>query len=144
MSPPDLRINDELSIDESELRLRTSTSRGPGGQHVNRSQTRVTVLFNVDRSASLDARQRDRLHERLGERIAADGTIRVSCQRHRSQFRNREGAIARLVELLDEALREDPPRTPTKVPRTVRKRRVDEKRQRGQTKKLRRAPSTED
>lgn len=144
MSPPALRINDELSIDESELRLRTSTSRGPGGQHVNRAQTRVTVLFDVDHSASLDARQRERIRERLGERIADDGTLRVSCQRHRSQRRNREGAIARLVELLAEALHEERPRKPTRLPRGARQRRVEEKRQRGQIKQFRRPPATED
>lgn len=144
MSLVRLRITDELSMDAGELRWRTSTSRGPGGQHVNRTQTRVTVLFDVEKSASLNEEQRARIRERLGYRIASDGTLRASCQRHRSQALNREGAVERLTQLLADALREEAERKPTQVPRAARQRRLEQKRQRGQTKRLRRSPSGED
>jgi ribosome-associated protein len=137
------QITPDLFIDESELEFRTSTSSGPGGQHANRTETRVTLLFDVHHSSSLNAVQRERICDRLSTRISHEGVLRVSSQKHRSQSANREAAVARFVELLAEALKKERPRRATSPSRASKKKRVDEKKQRGVVKKLRRRP-TED
>lgn len=139
-----LEINDQCSIDEAELSFSATTSSGPGGQHVNRSQTRVTLRFDVDHSPSLSEEQRARIHQGLSTRISREGILRISSQRHRSQMRNRDQTIERFVELLGEALREDAPRHPTRTPPAAKRRRVDDKRRRGGVKRLRRKPDDED
>ena len=134
------RITPRLNIDDDELEFRTSTSSGPGGQHVNRTETRVTLLFDVDHSSSLNEEQRSRIREQLATRINRDGVLRVSSQKHRSQAANRDAAVARFVELLADALHEERPRRRTKPTRASRQRRVDDKKRRGAVKKLRRRP----
>lgn len=133
-----------LALDESELVFVATTAQGPGGQHVNRSQTRVEVRWNIDTSSSLDADQRRRLHERLRTRITREGELRVSSQKHRSQARNRDAAVERLVELVAEALHEDPARRATRPTLASRAQRVGDKKKRGDVKKLRRRPAHED
>ncbi len=132
-----------LLIDEGELTFQTSTSSGPGGQHVNRTETKVTLLFDVRRSGSIDDDQRQRILDRLATRINREGILRVSSQKHRSQSANREVAIRRFVELLADALRDAPPRKASRPTRASRKRRVDAKKQRSRTKELRRKPREE-
>jgi len=133
-----LRITDSLSIPLSELEFRFSRSRGPGGQHVNRSATRVELLFNVARSPSLTEVQRQRLLKRLAGRIDSEGMLRVVAQSERSQLRNRQEAIARFQALLQQALREHKRRRLTKVPRWAKERRLAAKRRRSEIKRYRR------
>ena len=139
-----IRILPDLHLDETELEFRATTAQGPGGQHVNRSQTRIDVLWNIDRSPALGADQRRRIHAALATRISREGVLRVSSQKHRSQARNRDAAVERLVELVAAALHQDPTRVPTKPSRAARKKRVEEKRQRSGVKKLRRKPVGEE
>lgn len=131
----------DLEIPDEELVFTTSRSSGPGGQNVNKVNTRVTVLFDVDGSPSLSAGQRERLHERLGTRISQSGVLRVASQRHRTQLANRDAAVERLAHLIADALTDKPKRVPVRVPRAVKERRLEEKRRRGSLKKERSAPA---
>jgi ribosome-associated protein len=139
-----VRIDSQLEIDEQELEVLTTTSRGPGGQHVNRSETRVVLRWNVLESASLTEVQRARILDRLGSRISREGVLQVAAEDHRSQTRNRELARERLASLLAEALKQERLRKATKPTRASRKKRVDDKKKRGVIKERRRKPSTED
>ncbi|HET9225858.1 MAG TPA: alternative ribosome rescue aminoacyl-tRNA hydrolase ArfB, partial [Thermoanaerobaculia bacterium] len=111
-----IEIGEGLSIPDEEVSFTTSRSGGPGGQNVNKLETRVTVRFDVAGSSSLSEEQRQRLQERLATRITREGVLHVTSQKHRTQAENREAAVARLAELMAEALREETPRKPTRVP----------------------------
>ena len=132
-----LRINDDLWIDEDDLRFEFARSSGPGGQNVNKVETKVRLLFDLQGSRSLSSKQRMRIEERLATRITKAGVLHVSSQRHRSREANRRATIERFVELLADALEEQEPRLPTRVPKTQRRRRLDSKRRRSQKKALR-------
>jgi len=125
-------------IPVDELRFTYSRSGGPGGQHVNRVETRVTLLFDVDDSARLSDEQKRRVHRRLATRINKEGEMRVVSQRHRTREANRRAAIERFDELLEEALRPRTPRRKTRVPAAARRRRLEAKRRRGDLKRQRR------
>jgi len=133
-----LPITDQLAIPLSELDFRFSRSGGPGGQHVNRTATRVELLFDVAHSPSLTEEQRQRLLKRLAGRIDSEGILRVAAQSERSQLRNRQEAIERLQTLLRQALHIPKRRRRSKVPRWARERRLAEKRRRSETKRYRR------
>jgi ribosome-associated protein len=120
----------------SEVAFRFSRSSGPGGQHAQKSSTRVEALFDVEASAALTERERARVLERLGP------VVRAVAQDERSQLRNRELATDRIIEQLREATKVRRARRPTKPTRASAERRLDEKKRRGQTKRLRR--STDD
>jgi len=130
-------INDNLSIPVNELQFRFSTSSGPGGQHANRSATRVTLLFDVAQSPSLDEPTRERLLEKLASQLDKDGVLQVHVQDTRSQFQNRELAIMRWQHLLAAALKPRKPRRKTKPNRAAIEKRLTEKKQRSQIKKER-------
>jgi ribosome-associated protein len=132
-----VRVAPYLEIPDEELEFRTSRSSGPGGQHVNKTSSRVTLVCDVERSPSLSEEQRTRLLEYLDTRITKEGLLQVSSQRHRSQLQNREAALARLAELLRSALEEQPQRKPTKVPGAAQRRRLAEKRRRAALKQKR-------
>ena len=117
-----------------ELEWRFSSSGGPGGQHANTSNTRVELLFDIESSPSLGPRQRARLLEKLGPRV------RVVASERRSQLQNRELALERLGERLANALHVEPPRVPTRVSRTAKRKRVEQKRRLGERKRTRRSP----
>jgi ribosome-associated protein len=134
------RIDDELEIDDTELRFEFARSSGPGGQNVNKVETKVRLLFDVRSSPSLTPEQRSRIEDRLGTRISRNGVLRVTSQRHRSREANRRAAVERFTELIAGALEEEEPRRPTKVPRKARKRRLEEKRRRSRKKALRGPP----
>lgn len=130
-------INEELAIPESELSFSFSTSGGPGGQHANKAETRVTLSFDVAASPSLDESQRERLLARLGNRIGSDGTIKISAATSRSQVANRQEAVARFQALLERALRPRKRRRPTKPTRAAIERRLEAKRRHSQRKRER-------
>lgn len=118
----------------SEVRFRTSRSSGPGGQHAQKSETRVEALFEVEASAALTEAQKRRVVARLGP------VVRAIAQDERSQLRNRELALDRLVEQLRSALRIQRKRVATKPTAAARERRLQEKKRRSETKRLRRLP----
>ena len=127
-----LRVTPTCVLPLDELEWRFSASGGPGGQHVNTSNTRAEVRFDVAGSPSLGPRQRARLLDRLGPEV------RVVASDERSQLRNRELALERLRSRLAEALRVETPRRATKPTKAARERRLEEKRHRSETKARRR------
>ncbi|HSP52511.1 MAG TPA: alternative ribosome rescue aminoacyl-tRNA hydrolase ArfB [Cryobacterium sp.] len=139
----DLEVSPALTIPERELGWRFSRSSGPGGQHVNTSDSRVELFWNVAESASLSDDQRMRLLARLAKRLV-DGVITVTASERRSQLRNRELALAKLADLVAAGLAPDAaPRRPTKPTRGSGRRHLAAKQQRSATKKQRQRPSAE-
>jgi ribosome-associated protein len=136
----DLTINETLVIPGAELGFTASRASGPGGQHVNKTSSRVTLQWDVAGSTLLTSRQRELIEQRLASRLTRDGVLQVHAEGSRSQHRNRELARERLVELVAGALHTDPPRRATRTPRGVHRRRVANKRKRGETKRMRKAP----
>ena len=139
----EIRINRATTVDDGVVTFAFARSGGAGGQHVNTSSTKVELRWNVDASASLDERQKVLIHQRLGNRINAEGELVLQSSEHRSQTRNREAVLARFANLLAEALRVQASRRPTKPTQAARRRRLDGKRRRAQTKSLRRSPPPE-
>ena len=139
-----ITINSRLSIPNEELSFTFSRSSGPGGQNVNKVNTRATLLFDVACSPSLSDAQRDRILDKLATRISRAGILRVVSQKHRTQKANREAAAERFVELLSEALARERPRRRTRVPAGVRKKRLEDKRRRSRLKTGRSRPVDED
>ncbi len=131
-------------IVEHELRFTYSRSSGPGGQNVNRVETRVTLLFDVLRSPSLTEEHKLRIATHLATRINKEGILRVISQRHRTREANRRAAAERFEELLTGALRSKRPRRKTRVPRKARRRRLEGKRRRGELKRSRARPGSRD
>jgi ribosome-associated protein len=132
MDRESIRVTRSVTIPRSEIELRFSRSSGPGGQHAQKSDTRVEATFDVEASAALSDAQKRRVVSRAGP------VIRAVAQDERSQWRNRELATERLVESLREALRVPRRRRPTKPSKAAVERRLEKKRRRAQTKRLRR------
>lgn len=127
-------------IDESSLRWAFSRSSGPGGQNVNKLNTRVALLFDLEACTALSDDERACIHSRCRRRISDDGVMQVVSSRYRSQSANREDALNKFYELLAEALKVVPPRRPTKTPRGAKRRRLEDKTRRSTVKELRRRP----
>lgn len=126
-----------IRIPEERFRFRFSRSPGPGGQNVNKVNTRVTLHFDLAGSGDLTEGEKTRIQSTLGGRISGDGVLRVIASRHRTQRANREAVVERFYELLSEALRPRKRRLPTRVPKAARRRRLSDKRLRGERKRLR-------
>ncbi|MCF0085688.1 Peptidyl-tRNA hydrolase ArfB [Streptomyces sp. MH192] len=128
-------VRGSVSLPEAELVWRFSRSSGPGGQHVNTTDTQVEVRFDLAATEALPEVWKRRALERLGGRLV-DGVLSVRASEHRSQWRNREAAAVRLAAMLAEATARPPkPRRPTRIPRGINERRLREKKQRSETKR---------
>jgi ribosome-associated protein len=132
MDGESIRVTRSVVLPLGEVELRFSRSSGPGGQHAQKSETRVEAVFDVEASAALSEAQKRRVVARAGS------VLRAVAQDERSQFRNRELALERLVEQLRQALRVERRRVPTKPTAASRERRLEQKRRRSQVKRLRR------
>jgi ribosome-associated protein len=130
-----IRVTRSVVLPTAEIELQVSRSSGPGGQHAQKSETRVVAVFDVEASTALTAAQKRRVIAKAGP------VLRAVAQDERSQSRNRELAVERLVAALREALRVERRRVATKPTAAARARRVDEKKRRGETKRLRRPPA---
>jgi len=134
MDGESIQVTRTVAIPVSEIELRFSRSSGPGGQQAQKSETRVEAIFDVEASSALGPAQKARVLRTAGP------VLRAVAQDERSQLRNRELAVERLVEALREALRVPRPRRRTKPTAASRQRRLEQKRRRGETKQLRRKP----
>jgi ribosome-associated protein len=135
-----VRITPELAIPVAELEFRASRSSGPGGQGVNTTDSRVELRFDLAGSPSLPDEAKARALRRLGPRLDSGGVLRVVAQTQRSQLANRRAAVDRFTELMSAALATPRPRRPTRPTRAAAARRVESKRRRSATKRLRGRP----
>jgi ribosome-associated protein len=130
-------ITRSLVIPESELRLTAVRSSGPGGQHVNKVNTRMVLEFDLEHSSALTEIQKRQLRKSLDHRVNRQGVLRLQAQRHRTQSANKAEVIEKFATLLQQAFRPAKARVPTKVPNRIRERRITEKKQRGDVKRVR-------
>jgi ribosome-associated protein len=132
MAAESIRVTRSVVLPLSEIELQVSRSSGPGGQHAQKAETRVVAVFDVEGSDALTETQKRRVIARAGP------VLRAVAQDERSQSRNRELAVARLVDALRDALRVERKRVPTKPTAAARERRLEQKKRRSRTKRLRR------
>ena len=132
----DLDLENGVVVPAALLRGVTSRAGGPGGQNVNKVESRVTIELDVD-ALPLPDEKKQLVRERLAGRISKAGVLRVTSQAERSQLANRDRALARIEELLRDALYERAIRKPTRTPRAQKQRRLESKKRRAQTKRLR-------
>jgi ribosome-associated protein len=135
---PVIRVTASIALDESEISESFIRASGPGGQKVNKVATAVQLRFDVRRSPSLNDEVRARLERLAGRRLTRDGVLVITAQRYRTQERNRQDALDRLLELIREAAVRPVPRRPTRPTLASRKRRIEAKKRRGTVKALRR------
>ena len=137
-----IRVTAQIGIDEREIEESFVRASGPGGQNVNKLSTAVQLRFNVRGSPSLPADVRARLERLAGARLTRDGVVVIIAQRHRTQARNREDALDRLIDLIRRAAITPRPRRPTKPSKASRERRIESKKHRSGLKRLRQAKSS--
>ncbi len=142
--PALIEINERLRIPAHEVELSYARSGGPGGQHVNKTSSKVLLRWGLRASPSLSDEDRARLEEKLAPRLTEEGELLVTSERHREQSRNVDDAIERFAALLREALVRQRKRRKTKPTRASQRRRIEGKRRRGDTKRGRRPPSRDD
>ncbi len=139
-----IEITPTIVLDPREITETFIRSPGPGGQNVNKVATAVQLRFDLGHSPSLPEAVRTRAARLAGRRLTKDGVMVITAARFRSQERNREDALARLVALLREAANHPTPRRATRPGKAAKKRRLDDKTRRGAVKKLRRTRPSED
>lgn len=139
-----IQINPGVGVSEHEVTFSFERSPGPGGQNVNKVNTRVTLQFDVNRSTSLSNQQKGRVRETLRGRIGQDGVLRIVSSKERTQLANRRAAVNRFIELLAGAFRPVKARVKTRPTAGSQRRRVDAKTQRGAVKRSRQAASAEE
>ncbi len=126
-----------IFIDERDIKESFITASGPGGQHVNKSSTAVQLQFDIHSASGLPERVKSRLKELASGRVSPDGILTIVCQTHRSQLRNREEAIERLLELIAKASINPKKRRPTKPSKKAKAKRLDSKKHRSKVKAMR-------
>jgi ribosome-associated protein len=134
-----IQVTDRIAIDEREIEESFVRASGPGGQNVNKLSTAVQLRFDVRHSPSLPGDVRDRLERLAGSRLTNDGVLVLIAQRHRTQARNRQDALDRLIEMIRQAAIRPVKRRPTRPTRASRERRIEGKKRRAGIKHLRRS-----
>lgn len=129
-----IEINSSVSIAEDEIRFTFSRSGGPGGQNVNKVNTRATLWFDVQGSPALSEEQKGKILHRLGNRVSKEGVLQVSSTQSRSQHANREEALQRFIILVAGALKELPVRRKTRISRAAKERRLQTKKRKSMIK----------
>ncbi|MEO1328681.1 MAG: alternative ribosome rescue aminoacyl-tRNA hydrolase ArfB [Pseudomonadota bacterium] len=140
-----IRVSPTISLDEEEVSERFVRASGPGGQNVNKVSTAVELRFDAQSSPNLPGRVKARLRQLAGRRMTSEGVLILQAERHRSQARNREDALERLIDLIRDAAAPPPPkRIATKPTLASKRRRLEAKAQRGAVKKARGRPQDAD
>lgn len=139
-----IEITDHISIDPHEIEESFIRASGPGGQNVNKVSSAVQIRFDLRHSPSLPDDVRSRAERLAGRKLTKEGVVVITAARFRAQERNRDDALDRLVDLLRRAATPPTPRKPTRTPRAVKRRRLEDKTRRGVTKKLRSVRPGED
>jgi ribosome-associated protein len=139
-----IRVTPHISIDEREIEESFIRSSGPGGQNVNKLATAVQLRFDVRRSPSLPNDVRARIESLAGRRLTREGVVVITAQRHRTQERNRQDALDRLIELVRQAAVRPVPRRPTRPTAGSRERRIEHKKRRAGIKRMRRPNAADD
>jgi ribosome-associated protein len=134
-----ISVTAKIALDEREIAESFVRASGPGGQNVNKVASAVQLRFDARRSTSLPPDVRSRLERLAGSRLTRDGVIVITAQRHRAQGRNREDALARLLDLIRRAAHPPLKRRATRPPAAARERRIESKKRRARTKRLRQA-----
>jgi ribosome-associated protein len=132
-----IEITPEIILNENELHFDFVRATGPGGQNVNKVATAVQLRFDVANSATLPPEVRERLLRLAGKRVSSDGILLIEARRFRSQERNRQDALNRLIALIRQATEKPKPRRKTKLPQAVKEQRLAAKRRRSETKRRR-------